>query len=121
VRTWGRVYIPNLPIGPPNNPGVWTEVTTDANGFNDDVWVTTLIQTLKLNLGESPFYANYGIPAHPTIVSQVLPDFYVAQVQQQFSSYFASLLIARTSADPPTYSVSIIKHNGVKLLLQVPV
>ena len=85
MRTWGRIN------------GVWTEVSTDANGNNDLVWLTTLIQVLKLNLNESPFFGNYGLPAHQSVVQQVAPDFYVAQTQQQFAQYFASLIIARVN------------------------
>jgi hypothetical protein len=45
------------------------EVTTDANGYNDAVYLTTLSQVLKLNLGESPFYANYGIPQYQSVLT----------------------------------------------------
>ena len=49
----------------------WREVDTDANGFNDFVYLTALVQELKLNLGESPFWADRGIPAKPSVVQQV--------------------------------------------------
>lgn len=101
MRTWGRVN------------GVWTQVQTDANGLNDLVYVTALIQVLQLGLGESPFYANYGIPAQASLVQQVFPDFYVMLAQQLFSQYFASLSISRTDPDNPTYAVKIITHAGV--------
>lgn len=93
-------------------PNTWTEVTTDANGYNDNVYLTTLAQVLQLNLGESPFYANYGIPQQQTIVTQVMPDFYVSQINSLMSPYFASLMINRTSSNPPTYAVNVITHNG---------
>ncbi|MEJ0017543.1 MAG: hypothetical protein WDN25_13450 [Acetobacteraceae bacterium] len=114
MRTYGRVT---------DTMGnkTWVEVTTDAQGFNDMVYVTTLAQTLKLNLGDSPFYADYGIPAHPSIVQQVIPDFYVARTQQQFAARFASLQIARVSGDPPTYNLTITTHQGVRLNASVPI
>jgi hypothetical protein len=86
LRTYGRTY---------NEDGTyqWVEVTTDSAGFNDEVWLTTLIQCLKLNLNESPFYAQYGIPAQQSVVQQVFPDFYVTRTQTQFAQYFASLVI----------------------------
>lgn len=109
MRTWGRVN------------GTWTEVTTDADGFNDLVYLTTLCQTLKLNLGESPFFGNYGIPAHESVVQQVFPDFYVAMVQQQFAPFFASVIISKENSTTPTYRVNVTTNQGYKLSATVPI
>lgn len=108
MRTYGRIT--NI-----DGTKTWVEVQTDANGYNDMVYVTTLCQVILLNLGESPFYANDGIPAKSSIVEQVAPDYYVTLTQQNFSSYFANLSIAKTSSNPPTYSVNVTTHQGVKL------
>ena len=113
MRTYGRLV-------DQNGNQSWVEVTTDANGFNDMVWVTTLIQVLKLNLNESPFYGNYGIPAKPSIVQQVFPDYYVAIVQQQFSQYFANLVVSRIPGQTPTYRVNITTQQGVKITAEIP-
>ena len=113
MRTYGRIY---------NSDGTytWTEVTTDANGNNDLVYFTTLAQVLKLSLGESPFYANYGIPARQSVMQQVWPDFYVALTQQTFAPYFASLLLSKVpTASVPTYNITAITHSGVTLNAQV--
>jgi hypothetical protein len=109
MRTYGRIV---------NEDGskTWVVVTTDANGFNDSVYTTTLAQCLKLNLGESPFFAGYGIPQYQTIVTQVMPDFYVMQTQTQFAPYFASLTITRVQGSfPPVYQVNAVCHNGAIL------
>lgn len=109
MRTYGRIA---------NEDGskTWVVVQTDANGYNDNVWVTTLAQCLKLNLGESPFYANYGIPQYQTVVTQVFPDFYVAQTQTQFAPHFASLTIVRVQGSfPPVYKANIVCNNGAIL------
>jgi hypothetical protein len=115
LRTYGRAVDLNT------GKLTWREVTTDANGNDDLVWITTLAQTLKLNLGESPFFGNYGIPAHQSVVQQIYPDYYVAITQQQFSARFASLIITRVPgeqpvdgfhAPPPTYRVAIVTHFG---------
>jgi hypothetical protein len=101
----------------------WWIITTDVNGYNDSVYVTTLAQVCKLNLGESPFFANYGIPAHPAVISQVYPDFYMVRTQQQFAQFFASLIITPTpiaqgSADSddgrpvPAYNISVLTNYG---------
>lgn len=109
MRTWGRVN------------GVWTEVTTDANGHNDGVYITTLIQVLKLAPGESPFYANYGVPSQQSVVQQLFPDFNVNLTQQQFAPYFASLSIVRTSATPPTYQINIVTNTGALVSQEVQI
>lgn len=86
------------------------------------MWLATLCQVLLLNLGESPFYANYGIPAKPTIVQQVQPDYYVARTQQQFAPHFANLVIAKENSVPPTYRINVTTHQGVKAsaTVQIP-
>lgn len=113
MRTYGR-------IANSNGTKTWVLVETAANGDNSLVWLTTLCQCIKLNLGESPFFANYGIPAQPSIVQQVYPDFYVAQMQQQFAQYFASLIIAKRSNQPPTYQINVTTLQGVKLNVVIP-
>jgi hypothetical protein len=105
MRTYGRV----------GGTGAWTVVETDADGFNDYVYVATLGQCLKLNLNESPFYSSYGIPAKPAVIQQVFPDFYVQMTQQSFAPYFASLIIAKQQSATPTYRVDITTQQGVKV------
>jgi hypothetical protein len=121
VRTWGRNYsIPPSDTGP--GTYTWVEVDTQPDGSNDYVWLTTLIQCLKLTPGESPFYAQYGIPARQSVMMQIQPDFDVAKTQAQFAGHFASLQIVRQPATfppKPTYQVNVILNNGTAL--QVPV
>ena len=83
MRTYGRVQ----------NSKTWTVVHTDENGMDDAVYITTLCQALKLNLNESPFYANYGIPAQQSVITQVFPNFYALATQAQFAQFFSSLLV----------------------------
>ena len=113
MRTWGRVN------------GVWTEVTTDANGYNDAVYVTTLAQVLKLGLGESPFFANYGIPAEQSVISQIQPDYYVMRTQQQFAQFFGTLIISKQAQLPnrpdPTYSLQVTTKQGAVVTGPIPV
>ena len=121
MRTYGR------PVDPiTGQRGPWVEVTTDVNGYNDAVYLTTLIQVLKLNLGESPFYGNFGIPAESSVVSQVAPDYYVNYTQQQFARFFASLIVFKRNAFNsdgsyvPTYSVNVVTQLGSVISVQVP-
>lgn len=139
MRTWGRVpaetsnysaaigtfIIGQSAIGGQDaNNYVWIEVDTDENGNSDAVWLTTLIQVLKLNYGESPIYGNYGIPAVSSVLNQVMPDYYATLVQQQFAQYFVTLQLARqalTDSPLPTYDVSITANPGSVLMNPVPV
>jgi hypothetical protein len=113
MRTYGRVN------------GKWVVVTTDAQGNNDAVWLTTLAQVCNLEPGEDPFWGNYGIPGQASQQSQIPPDQYVALTQQQFSPYFISLILSRQAARqsaPPTYNFVAMLHNGVTISnAQVPV
>ena len=136
MRTWGRVQIDALPssaigsfvigespIGEPLGAEgyLWTEVDTDVNGFNDAVWLTTLAQVLQLGLNESPIFGNWGIPAQQSVVTQILPDYYVMITQQQFSQYFLALLVAKTADTPPSYAVNATANPGAILMSPVPI
>lgn len=114
MRTWGRIT---------NEDGSqsWVQVTTTPEGFDDYVWVTTLIQCLKLALNESPFYANYGIPAQQSVIQQVYPDYYVAQTQTQFAPYFANLQVAKIPDTKPFYRINVTTQQGVKMATEIPV
>jgi hypothetical protein len=115
MRTYGRVY------NQLDGTYKWVEVSTDVNGHNDYVWLTTLVQCLKLNLNESPFYANYGIPAQPSVITQIFPDFYVNQTQTQFAKYFASLIVSKISSPTPTYRINAITNQGTTVAADIPV
>lgn len=109
MRVWGRKY---------NTDGTyqWVAVTTDANGDSSNCFLTALCQAIKLNLGESPFYANTGIPQYQTIITQVFPDFYASAIQQQYAQYFASLAIVRVpGSSPPQYNVTAVTKSGAIL------
>lgn len=115
MRTYGRIYDQDG-----KNPR-WVVVETDQNGMNDQVWITTLIQVLKLNLNESPFYGDWGIPAKPSVIQQVFPDFYVARTQQRFAQHFASLIVAKENFPVPTYKVNVTTNQGFKLAMDIAV
>lgn len=114
MRTWGRINQIN------GEGGTWVEVTTDANGFNDNVWITTLVQVLKLNLGESPFFGSFGLPAQQSVIQQIQPDFYVNRTQQYFSQFFAALIVSKQpqlpNAPKPTYKINVTTQNGAALV-----
>jgi hypothetical protein len=104
----------------------WQLVTTDSGGYNDSVYLTTLAQVLKLNLGESPFYGDWGIPAHQSVVLQVAPDYYMALTQQRFSQYFASLILIRVvdavdedNRPAPAYQINVLTNYGSSIGVRV--
>lgn len=122
MRTWGRVFPED------GSDPYWVEVVTAPDGSNDAVWITTLAQVLLLNLGESPFFGDWGIPAQQSIVTQIFPDFYVSVTQQRFSPHFASLIVAKqptTPEDPdPNYKINIVTSQGTvlpDLFIPVPI
>lgn len=109
LRTWGRTT-------DAYGNKTWVEVATDSNGLNDNVYLTVIAQVLQLQLNESPFYANYGIPAQQSVMTQVFPDYYAMMVQQQFAQFFASLTITRVSqSNPPVYNVNAVTQSGAVL------
>lgn len=118
MRVWGRVYDTLDPT-----VWEWVAVETDLNGFNDLPMVTALVQVLKLSLGESPFYGNYGIPGIQSVLTQIFPDYYVAVTQQRYAENFASLIIIRRPDDRtsikqapvPTYDIKLVTHSGVHI------
>lgn len=109
MRTYGR-----------NSQGQWIEVDTLSTGDSSMVWLTTFVQCLKLNLGESPFWGNYGLPSLQSVQSQVAPDVYVAQMQAAFSQYFVSLSVSRQLGSiTPIYNITAIMNNGSIVSTQV--
>lgn len=107
---------------------IWIEVRTDTRGFNDAVYLTNLAQVLKLNLGESPFYADWGIPAHASIVTQIAPDFHIALIQKRFALRFMALTLQRMAdaADDlgrpaPFYAIGVTTNYGSYLPFKVPI
>jgi hypothetical protein len=112
----------------------WWVVTTDINGFNDSVYITDLAQVCKLNLGESPFFADYGIPAHESVMIQIFPNFYLARIQQQFTHRFASLILTplpveqgtadsyasgQGGAPAPRYYLNVLTNYGARIGVRV--
>lgn len=108
MRTYGRTYDAY------ENP-TWKVVQTDPNGYNDEVWATTLCQCLKLQLGESPFFSQCGLPAEQSVLSQVAPDYNVALTQQQFAPYFLSLSVQKLglSANGKSLSYKLVAVTSV--------
>jgi hypothetical protein len=112
MRIWGRTA-----------DGKWQAVTTAANGDNTYVYITALVQALKLNLGESPFYGNVGLPAQQCVITQILPDFYLSQLQARYAGYFASLVISdrpTTGLNPdPIYDINVVTKQGTTIPLTI--
>ena len=119
MRTYGRVYSRD-------GSYKWQEVTTDANGYNDAVYITALCQELQLQTGESPFYANRGIDVRGSLMTQVFPTYWVNQIQQNYANYFLALTITPISqtnqygALVPVYNINIVTHKGAVINLVVP-
>ncbi len=109
MRVWGR------------QNGQWVAVETGPDGLNQECYVTWLAQVLKLNLGESPFWANWGIPQYQTIMTQIAPDYYMMQTQTFFAGKFAALAISRVPGTVnPTYNINIVTKQGATITAEIP-
>jgi hypothetical protein len=104
-----------------NADGTKTWVTLDtANGDSlDEIYVLWLVQTLKLNTLESPFYPGSGVPIWQAMQNTFYPDSSIAQIQANFSQYFAYLSITRVLNPDPFYRVIVITKNGTTKVIQV--
>lgn len=97
MRTYGK-----------NANGQWIEVLETSY-----IWLATLAQTLRLNEKESPFYANYGLPAHDSVMSQTAPTVAINRTQSQYAPYFANLSVTKNElATQPTYNISAVFQDG---------
>jgi hypothetical protein len=97
MRTYGR-----------DKNGTWFRITETSH-----VWLATLVQTLRLGQGESPFFGNYGIPAQQSVITQIAPDAAVARTQAQYAPYFAMLTVTKdNAARQPTYAVECVFQDG---------
>ena len=97
------------------------EVQTDPLAGDTYVWITTFCQALKLSLNESPFFANYGIPGEISVIQQIFPDYYVANMQSLFVQYFSSLIVTKLNNPEPTYRINLTTNQGVPMALNIPV
>jgi hypothetical protein len=114
LRTYGRSTNQDTGITS------WVTVTSTPEGSDELVWFTDLLQALQLDLGESPFFGNVGIPVQETIASGIYPDFYVNALQNYYSPNFAVLYITRDSTQfDPTYDVYVQFSNGDINYLQI--
>lgn len=114
MRAWIKVYgglVELLGVA----SGTWACVQTSPTGDNSYVFLVALLQVLKLNLNESPFWGASGVPSQQVVQQQADPDYYVTQIQQQYAQYFTSLVITKTSSNPLVYQVNVVLFSGAQL------
>ncbi|QDH14162.1 hypothetical protein E3E12_08125 [Formicincola oecophyllae] len=104
MRVWTRQWQPG---------GKRRWVATTGN----QALIAWLQNALLLELGESPFHVDWGIPVTNSLVTRIWPTFYLEQTVGRFRDYFASLQVAPTAgADtengPPDYTISAIFTDG---------
>ena len=114
MRIWGRTT-------DEHGNKTWVKVETDQNGNNDAVYLTNLVQVLKLNLGESPFFANYGVPAQRSVLTGIFPDYYTYQTQAQFTQFFVSLTVKKLQSTTPTYNITAVTRSGAVIEEEIAV
>ena len=99
----------------------WVEVLPTKSGALDYTYLTTLAQVCKLIPGESPFFANYGIPVNQSLITQIAPDYFVQRTQQQFAGYFAALALYKQPSFEPTYQLNVMTQEGIILDYTIPI
>lgn len=101
--------------------GIWTrqyqpDGTRRWVSVRDNQAIIAWLQNaLLLQLGESPFWADWGLPVTQMLVTQVWPDYYVHMTKQRFEDYFTSLRITRDTAQDsaePSYTISALFADG---------
>ena len=97
----------------------WVTLDTENGDSLDAIYVLWLIQTLKLNTLESPYYPGAGMPIYQAMQNTFYPDSRIAKIQANFSQYFSYLSITRLTNPDPYYQIIVITKNGVTGTIQV--
>jgi hypothetical protein len=74
--------------------------------------VTIVKHELQLRVGESPFFADAGIPAEDSIITQQEPDYFVNQVKARYQSKFNRFDISKISGNPLVYNIALTTKNN---------
>ena len=78
----------------------WIQVD-DVN----DAWFVAFIHTLKSDPAQHLTYADHGVSALEHLQAGTMPTLDITRTVQQFSPYFAQLLVTPESAVQPIYKV----------------
>jgi len=76
------------------------------------IWVTIVKHELQLRVGESPFYADAGIPAEDSIITQQEPDYHVNNVKRRYEAKFNAFDITKVSGQPLVYNIALTTKNN---------
>lgn len=97
----------------PDGTKSWVTIDTEDGGDQDSVYVLWLIQVLKMNTLESPFWPGWGVPMWQALQNTYYPDSSLSQIQATFSQYFTYLSISKVPSDTLLqYSISLITKSG---------
>jgi hypothetical protein len=79
-----------------------TWVTVDDT---NNAWLVAFIHTLKSDPAQHLTYADFGVSALDALQNNTMPTLDITRTVQQFSHYFAQLLVTPESAIEPVYKV----------------
>lgn len=88
-----------------------TNIWTQADNFNDESFVI-FIHTLKSDPNQHLIYADHGVSALEHLQAGTMPTLDITRTVQQFSPYFAQLLVTPESAVQPIYKVFCQYFDG---------
>ncbi len=97
----------------------WITLDTASGSALDEIYVLWLIQTLKLNTLESPYFPGSGVPIWQAMQNTFYPDSSLAAIQASFSQYFSYLSITRLTNPDPYYNIIVVTKNGVSGTIKV--
>jgi di/tripeptidase len=72
---------------------------------SNDSWFVAFIHTLKSDPAQHLTYADHGVSALDALQNNIVPTLDITRTVQQFSPYFAQLLVTQKSAIEPVYNV----------------
>ncbi|KMQ89824.1 hypothetical protein RF55_10509 [Lasius niger] len=107
-RVWART-------GQPDQDGKrkWISVSDNT------AILTWLQQAVLLQLGESPFWVDWGLPVIGFLSQGIYPDLYMQKTKERFQPYFLNVNINRNIPDNPedqiAYTVTAIPYPGQTL------
>ncbi|QCE32947.1 hypothetical protein FAI41_04685 [Acetobacteraceae bacterium] len=104
-RIWARTGKPDQ-----NGKRQWISVS------NNTAILTWLQQAVLLQLGESPFWVDWGLPVIGALTQGIYPDLYIQKTKERFQPYFLNININRTVPDTPedqiNYKIIAIPYPG---------
>jgi hypothetical protein len=74
--------------------------------------LVNLLHVLKCEPREMPFHSDKGIALQDSLISKLIPNYYLQRIQQQYSRYFKDLSITLKKSYPITFEIKVTLSSG---------